>query len=59
MKDSIFHTTVEMPSKSNSPDVVRTAQTMAEMHKNYTPAAMPNHDAEVKSVERPRRGHGY
>ena len=59
MKDSIFHTTVEMPPKSNSPDVVRTAQTMAEMHKNYLPAALPNHDAEVKSVERPRRGHDY
>lgn len=59
MKDSIFHTTVEMPPKNNSPDVVRTAQTMAEMHRNYTPAAVPDDSKGVKSVERARRGHDY
>ena len=59
MKDTIFQTTVEMPPKSNSPDVVRTAQTMAEMHENYLPAAMPDKSKGVKSVERPRRGHDY
>lgn len=59
MRDSIFKSTVEMPPKENSPDVVRTAQTMAEMHKNYRPASMPNSDASVENVQRPRRGHGY
>ena len=59
MRDTIFHTEVEMPPKNNSPDVVRTAQTMAEMHKNYLPAALPNDDAGVKNLDRPRRGHGY
>jgi hypothetical protein len=56
---NIFNTKAEMPPKNNSPDVVRVAQTMAEMHKNYTPAAIPNHDASVENVIRPRRGHGY
>ena len=54
----IFKTEAEMPPKDNSPDVVRTAQTMAEMHRNYMPAAMPQ-DRDVRTVERPRRGHGY
>jgi hypothetical protein len=59
MTDSIFKSTETMPPKSNSPDVVRTAQTMGEMQKNYTPAAMPRGDGDVKNLERPRRGHGY
>jgi hypothetical protein len=59
VKSTIFKTVVEMPPKDNSPDVVRTAQTMPEMHKNYMPAAIPNHDASVQNIERPRRGHGY
>ena len=59
MRDTIFKSTTEMPPKNNSPDVVRVAQTMPEMHRNYMPAAMPNRDASVQSVERPRRGHGY
>ena len=56
---NIFETKAEMPPKDNSPDVVRIAQTMPEMHKNYRPAAMPNDDASVVNVTRPRRGHGY
>jgi hypothetical protein len=48
-----------MPPKNNSPDVVRVAQTMPERNRNYLPAAMPNDDASVENVERPRRGHGY
>ena len=49
-----------MPPKNNSPDVVRTALTRAEMHEDYTPALnIPNRDASVVSAERPRRGHGY
>ncbi len=59
MRDTIFKSTAEMPPKDNSPDVTRTAQTMPEMHKNYMPAAMPNHDASVENVRRSRRGHGY
>ena len=59
MKNNIFETKVEMPPMDNSPDVVRTAQTMAEMHRNYMPAAVPNKDASVANVQRPRRGHGY
>ena len=49
----------EMPPKNNSPDVVRVAQTMVEMHADYTPAAIPNRDMSVEKVIRPRRGHGY
>lgn len=57
---SIFETKVEMPPKDNSNDplVVRTAQTMQDMHKNYLPAALPQ-DRSVQNLERPRRGHGY
>ena len=56
---NIFKSKEVMPPKENSPDVVRTAQTMAEMHRNYQPAAMPNRDASVENVQRPRRGYGY
>jgi len=55
----IFKTEAEMPPKDNSPDVVRTALSMPEMHRNYMPASMPNDRASVQTVERPRRGHGY
>ena len=58
MKNTIFHTEIEMPPKSNSPDVVRTALTPAEMFKDHMPALSPS-DHGVRSVERPRRGHGY
>lgn len=56
---NIFKTKVEMPPMNNSPDVVRVAQTMPEYRKNCMPAAVPNHDASVENVQRPRRGHGY
>lgn len=60
MRDSIFKSTQQMPPKNNSPDVVRTAQTRVEMHENYESAMnIPNKDASVVNVERPRRGHGY
>lgn len=58
MRDSIFHTTVEMPPKSNSPDVVRTALTRSEMRMDLMPASMGD-SKDVKNIERPRRGHGY
>jgi hypothetical protein len=59
VRDTIFKSSQEMPPKNNSPDVVRVAQTMPERNRNYLPAAMPNDDASVENVERPRRGHGY
>jgi hypothetical protein len=60
VRDSIFKSTQQMPPKNNSPDVVRTAQTRVEMHENYESAMnIPNKDASVVNVERPRRGHGY
>ena len=60
MRDTIFKSTVEMPPKNNSPDVARTAQTRVEMHENYESAMnIPNKDASVVNVTRPRRGHGY
>lgn len=58
MRDSIFHTEVEPPMKSNDPEVVRPAMTPGEARRNLMPATMPV-DHGVKSVERPRRGHGY
>ncbi len=60
MRNTIFKTHVEMPSKNNSPDVVRTAQTRVEMHENYESAMnIPNKDPSVVNIERSRRGHGY
>jgi hypothetical protein len=49
-----------MPPKENSPDIVRTAQEPGELRaQNYAPSSSRNDRAAVKSVERPRRGHGY
>ena len=56
---NIFETKAEMPPMSNSPDVVRTALTMSEARRNLMPASIPNDDASVQNVQRPRRGHGY
>ncbi len=60
MKDTIFKSTEPMPPKDNSRDplIVRTAQTMEDMHKNYLPVAMPQ-DRSVENIVRSRRGHGY
>ena len=57
---NLFKTVEPMPPQDNSNDplVVRTAQTMADMYKNYLPAAMPQ-DRSVENIVRPRRGHGY
>ena len=57
---NLFKTVEPMPPQDNSNDplVVRTAQTMADMRKNYLPAAMPQ-DRSVENIVRPRRGHGY
>ncbi len=37
---NIFETKAGMPDENNS-GVVRTAQTMPQMHKNYMPASLP------------------
>jgi hypothetical protein len=57
---NIFESKETMPPKDNSNDpmVVRTAQTMQDMHKNYLPAALPQ-DRGVQNLDRPRRGHDY
>ena len=55
---SIFKCVDEMPDENNS-GVVRTAQTMPQMHRNYLPAAMPDPKSGTVSTEPPRRGHDY
>jgi hypothetical protein len=60
MRDSIFHSTQEMPPKENSPDVVKTAQDVGTLRaQNYMPSSMPSSRASVENIQRPRRGHGY
>ena len=58
MRETIFETPVEMPPKSNSPDVVRTALTRGELRRDLMPPEF-GEDKSVKHAERPRRGHGY
>jgi hypothetical protein len=58
MRETIFETPVEMPSKSNSQDVLRVAMTPGEANSNHSPAMLPV-NRNVKNIERPRRGHGY
>lgn len=57
---SIFETKAEMPPKDNSHDpmIVRVAQTMQDMRKNYYPAAMPQ-DRSVQNLAPVNRGHHY
>lgn len=59
MRDSIFHTSVEMPPKNNSPDVVRVAQTRVEARDNLTPTVIPDRDASVHNLEPRMRGCHY
>ena len=56
---NIFKCKEEMPPTSNSSDVVRTAQTLSEHAAITAPASMKNLAMSVRSVERPRFGHGY
>ncbi len=56
---NLFKSKEEMPPADNSPDVVRTALSMPEMRRSGLPASLPNDDASVQNLERPRRGHGY
>ena len=57
---NIFKCKAEMPPKDNSNDplVVRVAQTLPDMRKNYMPSTMPQ-DRSVENIQRPRRGHDY
>jgi hypothetical protein len=58
-QDTIFESVEPMPPKSNSPDVVRVAQTRSEvMTQNYVPSTTPT-SRDVRNLDRPRRGHGY
>ena len=59
MRETIFQTPVEMPPKTNSPEVLRTAMTPGECHMNLYPGNTLPVDRNVKNIERPRRGHGY
>ena len=59
MRETIFQTPVEMPPKTNSPEVLRTAMTPGECRSNLNPASSLPVDRNVKNIERPRRGHGY
>lgn len=49
---------VEMPPKSNSPDVLRTALSKGDAMSNMMPGMMPV-DRNVRNIQRPRRGHDY
>ena len=57
---NIFETKAEMPPQDNMDrEVVRTALTMRDhIAHNHVPALTP-FDNGVRSVPRPRRGHGY
>ena len=55
----IFKSKATMPPMDNSPDVVRTALTMAEARAEQIPGSAKNSDMSVRSSERPRFGHGY
>ena len=59
MRDTIFKTNAEMPPEDVSTDVVRSAMTPGEVRRIHTPATIPNMDASVQNIERPRRGYGY
>lgn len=57
---NIFESKEPMPPKDNSNDplVVRVAQTLPDMRKNYMPSCCPQ-DRSVENIQRPRRGHDY
>ena len=57
---NIFETKAEMPpmDNSNDPMVVRVAQTMPDMRKNYLPAAM-SQDRSVENLSPVNRGCHY
>ena len=56
----IFKCKDEMPSSTERSDlVVRAAMTLPEASYNQTPATFPDPSHGVKSVQRPRYGHGY
>lgn len=60
MRDTIFKTNVEMPPKSGSSQVVRTAQTRIDMHENYESALnIPDKNMSVKNLDPVMRGKHY
>ena len=57
---NIFKTVVEMPPKSGSSQVVRTAQTRIDMHENYESAMnIPDKNMSVVNLPPVNRGHHY
>ncbi len=57
---SLFKTVVEMPPKSGSSQVVRTAQTRADMHENYESAMnIPDKNMSVENLAPVNRGKHY
>ena len=56
----LFKTVVEMPPKSGSSQVVRTAQTRIDMHENYESAMnIPDKNMSVSNLTPVNRGKHY
>jgi hypothetical protein len=56
----LFKTVVEMPPKSGSSQVVRTAQTRVDMHENYESAMnVPDKNMSVVNLTPVNRGKHY
>ena len=57
---NIFKSTVEMPPKTGSSEVVRTAQTRTDMHENYESALnVPDKNMSVANLTPVNRGKHY
>jgi hypothetical protein len=57
---SLFKTVVEMPPKTGSSQVVRTAQTRTDMHENYESALnIPDRNMSVVNLAPVNRGKHY
>jgi len=57
---NIFKSTVEMPPKTGSSEVVRTAQTRTDMHENYESALnIPDRNMSVSNLPPVNRGKHY
>ena len=57
---NIFKSAVEMPPKTGSSEVVRTAQTRTDMHENYESALnIPDRNMSVSNLPPVNRGKHY
>jgi hypothetical protein len=60
MRETIFETPPDTPSKSSDPNVLRSAMTPGECRTNIMASgAGPGIDRNVQNIMRPRRGYGY